>query len=93
MSSITKLARGQDCTVRLPGICNFNPETTVFAHISGVRHGHGVGIKTSFGAFCCSSCHDHIDGRVKSPLSRTELKLAHFEGVIETLILIEKDAK
>ncbi|MBC7213069.1 MAG: DUF1364 family protein, partial [Pseudomonas sp.] len=25
---VRESARGQDCTVRIPGICNFNPETT-----------------------------------------------------------------
>ena len=27
-----KEAKGRECMVRLPGICNFNPETTVLAH-------------------------------------------------------------
>lgn len=30
--NLRKEARGRDCQVRLPGICNFNPETTVLAH-------------------------------------------------------------
>ncbi|BBI46989.1 hypothetical protein KPSA1B_105772 [Pseudomonas syringae pv. actinidiae] len=28
-------AKGQDCTVRIPAICNYNPETTVLAHLPG----------------------------------------------------------
>lgn len=90
MSKITASARGQNCTVRLPGVCNFNPETTVFAHISGIRFGHGVAIKTEFGAYACSACHDMIDGRVNRPagMSQDEARLAHFQGVIETLALM-----
>ena len=44
MSALTKLARGRACQVRLPGICNFNAETTVLAHyrLAGIC---GVGFK------------------------------------------------
>ena len=54
----TKSARGQDCQVRLEGICNFNPETTILAHLNG----GGAGMKhlDIHGAFCCSSCHDAV---------------------------------
>ena len=90
MSKITKSARGQNCTVRLPGICNGNNETVVFAHINGIRFGHGVGHKTEYGAFACSSCHDAIDVRVKTNLTRSELKLAHYEGVFETWRLLDR---
>ncbi len=85
MSKITASAKGEDCTVRLGGICNHNPETVVFCHISGVRHGHGVGIKTIFGAYGCSSCHDALDGRVKTQYNAIELKNAFYEAVLETL--------
>lgn len=84
---IQESARGEDCTVRIPYQCNWDNETTVFAHVSGVRFGHGVGKKTKWGAYCCSSCHDIIDGRVPRPAGMTheQVKLYHFEGVIETL--------
>lgn len=93
VSAITKSARGENCTVRIIGYCNSNPETTVLAHISGVRFGHGVGRKVNdiHGAYCCSSCHDALDGRVRTNHTRGQLKLWHLEGVIETQIkLIEK---
>lgn len=93
MSKITQSARNQQCTVRLPFICSHDDSTTVFAHINGVRFGHGMGIKTKFGAYACHECHSVLDGRVKCPewLSQDALKLAHYEGTIETLeILISK---
>lgn len=91
MNKITQSARNQPCTVRLPFICNHDDSTTVFAHINGVRHGHGMGIKTNFGAYACSSCHDALDGRVKTGYTQEYIKLAHLEGVIETLtILMDK---
>jgi hypothetical protein len=93
MTDLRKAARGQDCTIRLVG-CNHNPETTILAHLSGIRFKHGIGKKVNdlHGAWCCSSCHDLIDSRVRTThYSREELKLAHLEGVIETQIkLIEK---
>jgi hypothetical protein len=81
---ITESARGEDCTVRLPGICNFNPETVVFAHLNGVRFGHGVGKKTKWGAYACSACHDEIDRRTRN-LEADYVKLALYEATIETL--------
>jgi hypothetical protein len=93
MSKITQSARGQDCTVRLIG-CNNNSETTVLAHLNGIRFKHGMGKKVNdiHGAWCCSNCHDLLDGRCKTNYyTKQELRLAHLEAVIETQIkLIEK---
>lgn len=91
MSKITDSAKQQDCTIRLPG-CNFDKETTVFAHLAGIRFGHGWAIKTKFGAFACSYCHDVVDGRIAKPegISHNDVKLAHHEGVIETLLRLEE---
>lgn len=33
MANLCKAARGRECQVRIPGICNGNHETTVLAHI------------------------------------------------------------
>jgi hypothetical protein len=56
------LARGRNCQVRLAGVCNGNPETTVLAHfrLSGLS---GMGIKSPdmVAAWACSSCHAYID--------------------------------
>ncbi len=93
MKKITDSARGESCSVRLPGICNYDNNTVVFAHINGVRFGHGIGIKTKLGAYACSSCHDALDGRTKRPdgIEIDDLKLAHYEGVMETMTrLFEK---
>lgn len=82
MSKLRKSARGQECQIRLPGICNGNPETTVLCHLGGA----GMGMKSNdiHGAFGCSCCHDVIDGRVNAYYDRDFLKLAHMEGVIRT---------
>ena len=82
MSKLRKSAKGQQCMVRVPSICNWNPETTVLAHIGGA----GMALKNNdlFGAFCCSSCHDAIDGRIKTSFTRDELSLMHYEGMKRT---------
>lgn len=93
MSKITNSAKGESCTVRVIGYCDDNPETTVFAHINGVRFGHGTGQKVSnlLGAYCCYKCHEAIDGRIRTNHSRDQLKLWHLEGMAETqLKLLEK---
>lgn len=85
MSKIRKSAQGKPCLVRLPG-CNGNWETTVHAHYRLAGYS-GVGMKPrdSMGARACSSCHDQIDGRVKSEHDRQALRLAHAEGCLRTI--------
>lgn len=83
--NLRKLAQGRDCQVRLQGVCNFNPETTVLAHYR--LHGlSGIGMKSLdiFGAWACSDCHDAIDGRRRTVFSPSEVKQAHLEGVMRT---------
>ncbi|GGY87738.1 nuclease domain-containing protein [Shewanella fodinae] len=61
---ITDSAKGQSCTVRLPGICNGNNETVVFAHI-GHRRGMGIKCADYFGVYACEACHSEVDRRTR----------------------------
>ncbi|MDN7144074.1 DUF1364 domain-containing protein [Pseudomonas sp. JQ170] len=83
-SKLTKAARGRECQVRIPGVCNGNPETTVLAHyrMSGTC---GVGMKPNDlqGAWACSACHDACDSRSRL-ISREEARQYHAEGVMRT---------
>ena len=82
-SKYTKAARGQDCTVRLPGICNFNTETTVAAHLNG--GGTGAKHLDIHIAFACSDCHRWLDGGyVEQHVSRKERDRIHGIAVFET---------
>jgi hypothetical protein len=76
-------ARGQDCLVRIPGICNFNPETTILAHVGS---GAGMGQKTDDieATFCCSACHAAIDGQTKTEWTNDDLRLMAKEGAERT---------
>jgi hypothetical protein len=86
MADLRKLARDRPCMVRLPGICNRNPETTVLGHyrLSGMS---GMGMKSPdiVGAWCCSDCHDTVDRRSNTQLDRDFVRLAHLEGVVRTI--------
>jgi hypothetical protein len=91
--NLRKEAKGRGCMVRLPGICNFNSETVVLAHIrlAGVS---GMGMKSPdlIGAWACSACHDEIDGRTnRSGLTRDELRLAHYDGMVRTIVQLKKE--
>jgi len=90
--NLRKQAKGRDCMVRLPGICNHNPETTVLAHVrlAGVS---GMGMKADdlFGAWACSSCHDAIDRRAHTDLDRDYVRLAHLEGMVRTIAQLRKE--
>ena len=57
---ILNSARGEDCALRLIGICNFNPETTVAAHV-GYRRGMAIKCGDNMVVYACSNCHQAID--------------------------------
>lgn len=79
-------ARGQQCQIQIPDICNGNSETVVAAHSNNLRHGKGMGIKANdcFIAWACNSCHTEIDQG--SILSRQE-KDAYWDVGFERTIL------
>lgn len=64
--SLRDLAKGQMCMVRIEGLCNWTPETTVLAHIRRAGNG-GTGLKPPdiCGVWACSACHDEIDRRTR----------------------------
>jgi hypothetical protein len=89
-TKLTKAARGRECQVRVPGVCNGNPETTVLAHfrMSGTRCGVGLKPNDLQGAWACSSCHDAIDGRRKTEFNSAELRVMHLEGMVRTIDIL-----
>lgn len=56
-------ARGAECALRLPCICQGGTETTVWAHFNGAFFGKGMGVKAHdiFGFPACFSCHTAYD--------------------------------
>ena len=94
MTDLRQLARGRECQVRLPGICNHDPATTILAHyrLSGLN---GMGMKPPdvIAAYSCSSCNDVCDRRTYTNLSRDYVRLALAEGVMRTLVILVREDK
>ena len=91
MSAIRKAARGEECTLNITGVCNYNPETVVLCHFPS--EGHGMGLKSSdlSAGFGCSACHDAIDSRVNVGLSREDKEFYMRRSQTRTLLrLIER---
>jgi len=84
MSKITESARGEDCQVRLPGVCSFNPQQTVWAHANGHAAGKGMHLKSpdALGTYACYPCHMVIDGHLPAPqgMTRQDVLMAFHEG-------------
>lgn len=89
MANLKKLARGKECQVRITGVCNFNSETTVLAHIRmpGIT-GTGMKAPDLLGAWCCSACHQatesnpSVRGDFLEGVARTQNKLIEM-GVVK----------
>lgn len=88
--NLRKLAKGQPCMIRVPHVCNGNPETTVLCHLrmAGIS---GMGLKANdfLGAWGCSACHHYvdthgIDGRTAllEGMARTQSYLLSF-GIVD----------
>jgi len=79
LSAITDSARGQDCQLRLPGVCNGNPETTVWAHSNSAEHGKGGALKAfdQNGCYACYACHMVYDRQYPRPAGLSLLDVLH----------------
>jgi Protein of unknown function (DUF1364). len=74
MTPIRASARGEECTLRFPGVCNENAETTVWCHSNQLKDGKGMGLKApdEQGCYGCSNCHAFLDGGyARSVMPRT----------------------
>lgn len=86
MTPIRKSARGEECLIRLPGVCNGQTDTTVLCHDNRLKSGKGMGLKApdTEAAYGCSCCHDVLDGRRPRPEWLTaDMVLALFDLGVE----------
>lgn len=88
-------ARGQSCQLALPGICNHNPETTVFCHLNGPVFGKGMGLKAHdiAGFFGCAECHIYYDRghRTLPKIADLALQQALLKAVVNTWVILIND--
>lgn len=67
MKKLTKIqasAKGEECTLRIPYVCNGNPETVVLCH-APYPGKSGTRFEDHWACYGCSSCHDYVDGRTR----------------------------
>lgn len=80
MTPIRRSAKGEACTLMIPGVCSGDTSTTVLCHSNRLADGKGMGLKAPDTEACygCSACHDVLDGRRPRPswLSADNLQLA-----------------
>jgi hypothetical protein len=85
MTPIRASAQGQDCTLRFPGICNRNPDTTVWCHSNRLADGKGMGLKApdEEGCYGCYDCHAWLDGGYAASGTSRESVDARFDAARE----------
>lgn len=93
MSKITASAKGQDCQVRIIGVCKCDPAYTIWSHCRHGAAGKGKGIKSLdlAGAYACTACdaaYDQLAG-VKH-MSRAEVDLDWFMGHMRSLVILNQ---
>ena len=96
-SAVKAFAEGKQCTARIPGVCSYDPGTTVWCHINSVRWGSGKGFKSPIlcGFIGCRDCHDAVDGRMKKDKNGDHLdpefvRLCAYEAHMESLYLLDQ---
>ena len=77
---LRELARGKPCSLRIPGVCNRNPETTVLAHMNTEWKGVALKSPDICAVRACSDCHEYV-GDMVTP----EKRLLGLEGLLRTL--------
>lgn len=90
MSTLTKLARGEDCYIRLP-ICLWTTETVVFCHFSlAGESGMAFKVPDVLGCPGCFNCHDAVDRRRYMDMDPDFVRLAHAEGMARWIAKLVK---
>jgi hypothetical protein len=93
MSKITASANGEDCQVRLPGVCTFDPAKTIWSHARHGAAGKGKGIKAIdvAGAYACTACDAAYDQLIGVPhMTRSEVDLDWFHGHLRSLVILKQ---
>lgn len=86
---IRQSAKGEACTLRIPGICNNNPETVVLCRVNSAKKGMGNKSLDIHSYYGCASCHRIETANKADPkdilraMCETQYKLLQ-KGLIET---------
>lgn len=81
-NKLREFALGQDCALRLFPHCNWDPATTVLAHLPHFDKGMARKAPDEWGVHACSACHAILDGAKKvSDISPLELERAKLRAL------------
>ena len=91
MSKITKSANGEECQVRIIGVCKHDPAYTIWSHCRHGAAGKGKSIKALdiSGAYACTACdaaYDQLQG--VAHMTRAEVDLDWFMGHMRSLVIL-----
>jgi hypothetical protein len=91
--AIRDSARGEECTVRIPG-CPGDPARTIWSHAPLGAAGKGRAIKALdvCGAYACTHCDAVVDGQAKAPagMTREQVLLDWFMGHMRSLVILKQ---
>jgi len=82
--ALRESARDRGCTLRLPGHCNGNPETSVLCHLPFGGTGMGTKVSDDHAVVACSGCHDALDARALKKVSQQEVLESVIRAMAET---------
>ena len=90
-TKIRSSARNKMCTLQIFPYCNNDTQTTVLCHLNSSRKGMALKSLDYFAVYGCSDCHNIIDGRVKTDLTKEDLLQCQFRALERTWgILVEE---
>lgn len=93
MSKIRESANGEDCQVRLVGVCSFDSTKTIWSHARWGAGGKGGALKALdvAGAYCCTDCDAAFDQlRGAGALTREQIDLDWFHGHLRSLVILKQ---
>lgn len=89
MSAITASANGEDCQVRIIGVCKSDPAYTIWSHCRHGAAGKGIKAIDLAGAYACTACDMAYDQLMGVPhMTRSEVDLDWFHGHIRSLVIL-----
>lgn len=85
---LTDAAKGQQCTLQIPGVCQGGTETTVACHSPLGEDRNGTKAPDFCIAFGCMACHDVLDRRKRAGaqhLTEDDQRYYFHRGLMRTL--------
>lgn len=80
-------AEGQPCTLNILGVCTYDTEAVVLAHLPGEYKGTGSKVCDLNGVDACDACHAVIDGRAHWPPLEKEYQEFYFRRALHRTLL------